>query len=183
MTAEEISNIIIANLAERQFPIYMTKFFGGGMPEADVLGINKSGYMYEYEIKRTRSDFAAEFKYKRYKHFNLAHKDGVRTYSEFRHGKATGKKKTVITLANRFYFACEPGLISTGEVPEYAGLVYVSESGVEEIRIAPLLHREKANDYVYARVATMLSERVMWGMAYRTWVSKGFCSPVDTTHN
>ena len=80
-------------------------------------------------------------------------------------------------ISNRYYYVCEEGLIKPEEVPEYAGLIYVySElkyvSGdilpgcMEEIKPAPLLHRERASTEIYTRVAKILSNRMVYGCSY-----------------
>ena len=172
MTAEEIADVIIVSLAERQFPIYLKKFDGGGMAEADVFGVNRNGYMYEYEIKRSCSDFKADFKNKQYKHLNLSSGKCAHNYDEWKNGKRTGRKLHRIDTANRFYFACEPGLLTKEDIPDYAGLVYIENGKLREIKSAPFIHKEKANDYIYARIATILCERCTWGMAYMTFKNK-----------
>ena len=172
MTAEQIADAIILSLAERQFPIYLTKFNGGGMAEADVFGINRSGYMYEYEIKCSRGDFKADFRNKHYKHLKLAGAKCTHDYDEWKNGKRTGRQIHRIGAANRFYFACEPGLLTKDDIPPYAGLVYIENGELREVKPAPFIHKEKANDYIYARIATILSERCAWGMAYMTFKNK-----------
>ena len=169
MTTEEIADIIIESLAERQFPIYLKKYDGGGMAEADVFGINRSGYMYEYEIKCSRSDFRADFKHKQHKHLILSNGKCTHDYDEWKNGKRTGRKVHRIGAANRFYFACELGLLTKEDIPAYAGLVYIENGELREIKSAPFIHKEKANDHIYARIATILSERCIWGMAYMTF--------------
>src|SRR5690606_851431 len=81
--------------------------------EMDLLGIRRSGYVDEIEIKLDRADFKADFK-KRVpsnprchglKHDVLAAGDG---------------------LPNYFAFAVPEGLVEPGEVPDYAGLYYVT---------------------------------------------------------
>lgn len=172
MTEAEIADAIILSLAERQFPIYLKKYDGGGMTEADVFGINRSGYMYEYEIKRSRSDFRADFKNKHYKHLILSSGKCAGNYDEWKNGKRTGRQIRRIGAPNRFYFACEAGLLAREDMPTYAGLVYIENGGLREIKSAPFIHKEKANDFIYARIATILCERCAWGMSYMTFKNK-----------
>jgi hypothetical protein len=72
--------------------------------EADLLVLRKTGYIAEFEIKVSRSDFKADFK-------------KVDKHNFLRAGHKW--------CANEFYYACEDGLIKPDEVPEYAGLVYI----------------------------------------------------------
>lgn len=71
--------------------------------EADIFEVSKSGYLYEYEVKVSHSDFLAE-------------------------KKKIGKWDKVISgeRTNYFYYLCPEGVISPEEVPEYAGLIYVT---------------------------------------------------------
>jgi len=172
VTEKGISNVIIANLAERKFPIYLKHFEGAGMSEADVLGINRGGYIYEYEIKISRSDFFADFKNKGYKHGLLKDGNGVRHYDEWKNGKRTGGVVELIGIPNRFYYACPSGLLKKEDIPEYAGLVYIEDSTFTEVKPAKLLHKTKANTRLYSRIATILSERNQWGCAYASYMIK-----------
>lgn len=169
MTEKDISDAIIQNLAERQFSIYLTHFNGGGFAEADVFAINKSGLMFEYEIKISRSDYFADFKNKTHKHNNLQNNTAITIYDEWKRGKKTGNEVTHIGLSNRFYYVCPHDMIRIDEVPKYAGLIYIDGEKVIEIKKAPIIHKNKADERVYKRIATILSERFVWGMAYRTF--------------
>ena len=44
-------------LYEKQHSPITTRFTGYGLSECDVISISKSDYIYEYEIKISRSDF------------------------------------------------------------------------------------------------------------------------------
>jgi hypothetical protein len=173
MSTNEIADIIIKNLRERQFPIFLTSFAGRGFSEADVLGINRNGYIYEYEIKRSRSDFFADFKNKTYKHRNLKDRNATHTYDAWKNGKRTGDTYELILIPNRFFYVCEKGLISINEVPEYAGLIYVQPNGsMDEMVMAKQLHKNKANVSVYQRVAEIMCQRSVYGCSYYKHVAK-----------
>jgi len=169
MTANEISDVIIRNMADKQFPIFLTTFAGIGISEADVFGINRNGYMYEYEIKRSRGDFFNEFRNKDDKHRRLKKRDAIHIYDEWKYGKRTGCTYEAILIPNRYFFACEPGLIKAEEVPEYSGLVYIDKIGITEQKCAPLLHKHKANQAIYERVANVLSQRIIYGCSFYTF--------------
>jgi hypothetical protein len=172
MTTNEIADVIIKELSSRSFPIFLTTFCGRGIAEADVFGINKNGYMYEFEIKRSRSDFLCEFKNKDRKHRNLSERKSVYVYDEWDKGKRTGNKIESIIIPNRYFFVCEPGLINIGEIPEYAGLIHVEKTEFREVKTAPLLHKNKANCAIYERVATILSQRIIFGCSYYTYKNR-----------
>ena len=103
-----------------------------GKRESDLLTVSKAGFITEYEIKVSRSDFLADFRRKRKKHIYLK-------------GAKTFKTRT----PNYFYFAV-PEVLSNnlfGNVPYYAGLVIVSENGLVAIKNkAPRLHNLKASE-------------------------------------
>ena len=48
-------------LYEKSHSPITTRFTGYGLSECDVISISKSDYIYEYEIKISRSDFKADF--------------------------------------------------------------------------------------------------------------------------
>lgn len=168
----EIEDKIIQSLCDRQFPIFLTKYDGRGMSEIDVLGIGNNGYMYEFEIKISRSDFLAEFKNKKTKHNNLKNRNCIYKYNEWVNGKKTDNIIEHIIIPNRYYFVCPEYLISEHEIPEYAGLIYISEIGYYEVKNAKLLHRNKANIHIYQRISTILSQRIIYGCSYYTYKNK-----------
>jgi hypothetical protein len=172
MTTNEIYDVIITSLTQRQFPIFLTTFAGCGFQEADVLGINKNGYIYEFEVKRSRADFFAEFRNKEHKHRLLKDRKAIHVYDEWKNGKKTGNSYERILIPNRYYFVCEDGLIAPNEVPEYAGLLYIEKGCLLEKKPAKLLHKNKANTEIYERVATVLSQRIIYGCSYYSYKHK-----------
>lgn len=50
-----------------------------------------------------------------------------------------------IIVPNRFYYAVPDRLIKKSEVPKYAGLIYVSETGISKIKEAPFLTKKQFN--------------------------------------
>lgn len=103
MTATEI---IDAFCLEKSFQISGDKVFPNTYlngNEADIFHVTKSGYLYEYEIKISRSDFFAE-------------KKKIGKTDKLNDGKR----------CNFFYYLVPEGLIHPEEVPEYAGLEYIT---------------------------------------------------------
>jgi len=75
----------------------------------------------EYEIKRTKNDFLADF-LKEEKHYQTSNGYG----------------------ANQFYFVVPEHLVNANEVPEYAGLIWCKSMGGSWIKKkAPQLHQNK----------------------------------------
>jgi len=89
--------------------------------ESDTLVINRNGYAVEMEIKVSRSDFFADFKKKRHK-----------IYGELSHTH----------IPNKFFYVVPEDLIKIEEVPNYAGLIYVTKNGrLKKIKEAKFLHK------------------------------------------
>tara|TARA_R100001509_G_scaffold133109_1_gene86704 strand:- start:219 stop:638 length:420 start_codon:yes stop_codon:yes gene_type:complete len=87
--------------------------------ECDVLSVSYNDMVTEYEIKKSRNDFKADFN-KKDKHFSTSNGYG----------------------ANYFYYACPVNLISVDEIPEYSGLIYCTPRGGYIMKQAPILHQE-----------------------------------------
>lgn len=92
--------------------------------ESDYLAITKSGYVYECEIKISRGDYHNDLK-KVKKHLIL---EDINTDEQ---------------RPNYFYYVVPDGLISVDEVVDEYGLIYVKPYGIEIVKKAPLLHKQK----------------------------------------
>ena len=103
--------------------------------ESDFLYITKAGYSYEIEIKVSRSDFFNDME-KKTKHAILEGTYVKRSY-----------EKTV-ERPNYFYYAVPKDLVKEEEVPEYAGLIYITEIWpyVDVIKPPPQIHEEKIDE-------------------------------------
>ncbi len=117
--------------------------------EADLLYVTPSGFATEWEIKLSRSDFKADFK-KTYKHLIL--NEGKRPSGE----PAWDSNKIKHDIGPKyFYYACPEGLIKAEEVPEYAGLFYIYETGASATlikqaprrKVKPLTDKQKIQLY------------------------------------
>lgn len=105
ITANQIINgyIDLVLREKRQNKIFPNIFIDRW--ECDLLEITKSGYVYEYEVKISRSDFKADAR--------------KRTYKQ---SKADAIKAG---RTNYFYYVVPTDLIAIDEIPDYAGLIYV----------------------------------------------------------
>ena len=62
------------------------------------------------------------------------------------HAISTGVRIFKPILPNKFWYAVPENLISVEEVPDYAGLYYILESGeIKTMKRAPFIHKEKHN--------------------------------------
>ncbi len=93
-------------------------------------------------------------------------------YDEWSGGKKTGNVVTHINIPNKYFFVCVEGLIRMEEIPEYAGLIYVNGTSFTEIKPAKFIHKHKANQRIYERVATILSQRIIFGCSFYTFKHK-----------
>jgi hypothetical protein len=114
--------------------------------ESDKLLWTKAGYIYEFEIKISRSDYKNDFKHKVEKHvllnsalpdkntkarevslFDNLLKEKRKRYPQITAEQAKRMKKSVgERMPNYFYYAVPEGLLEPDEVPPYAGLVYIT---------------------------------------------------------
>lgn len=151
---EETNNIegaMVMYLYEKRHSPITTRFKGMGLQECDVLSISNSDYIYEYEIKVSRGDFKKDFTKKKHEH----------VINE----NFTRKKKgeTQFNVCNYFSYVVPKGLVSVDEVPEYAGLIYMSDDFTFNIVKKPkLLHKTKATDSFIRKVAHNLSCKLIF---------------------
>ncbi len=142
--------------------------------ESDKLIWTRSGYIYEFEIKISRSDFKNDFKHKKEKHIVLGQDYTGEKFmpSFFQHyewnkesyakqGKTLddvkrGAKGSDLCCNHRrpnyFYYAVPTGMIEPDEVPPYAGLIYIDSEyhyvaqSFHIVKEAPCLHKTKYKD-------------------------------------
>jgi hypothetical protein len=97
--------------------------------EMDLFVQKKNDYIIEYELKTTLPDFKKDFNKDKhdwmYQIFNLF---------------CPGYNKK---CPNKFYFVCPDNVIPIDLIPEYAGLIYLSNMGEKIVKRAPFLHKEK----------------------------------------
>lgn len=120
--------------------------------EADVVSILKSGYVSEYEVKISRSDFKADSKKAKWKFYDAKVETGIPNY---------------------FYYACPKGLINKDEIQDFAGLIYVHENYCEVIKKAKIIHRYKHNlQKMLTKFCRVKSERKYLGSCLLTYRNK-----------
>lgn len=148
MTAKDIIVALESNYQTADFTVPNIYFFGHPYSETDFLVVQKSGYIYDIEIKISRSDFRADFK-KEDKHSILSTGAYISKHNSFyfkddKRIRVAKGQPIPKSRPNRFYYAVPEGLIKKSEVPKYAGLLYIKPSGsVVKVKEAPLLTKEK----------------------------------------
>lgn len=106
--------------------------------ELDVVSLNKSGYVSEFEVKISRSDFKADSKKRKWYFFD---------------------NKIEKQIPNYFWYACPDGLIMPHEIKPYMGLIYYSEKGFIVIQKPKIIHKFK-HDVV--KLLTKIARQNNW---------------------
>lgn len=164
MTEFEMQDIFYWHLSRKQHSCIVPNVFAYAW-ESDILSITKSGIVHEYEIKVSLSDFRKDSD-KADKHEIL--KTGSRNLSDYEkrfidNGSGVtwcdydpASKRVKHRRPNYFYYACPQNLIPASEVPEHAGLIYLSDkySLFEFVKPAPILHKEKVEDKIKQHIIT-----------------------------
>ena len=111
--------------------------------ESDFLTVTKNGYVDEYEIKISRSDYRADQKKERWELYKTRPhilREKALNYAMYHYTPVYFRK-----YPNRFWYVTPKGLIAPDELPDYAGLITRNEQGILNIeRQAPKLHANKA---------------------------------------
>ena len=116
--------------------------------ESDFLSVTKTGFMHEYEIKISRSDFKNDAK-KIDKHEKLT-TGQIDVYKTRRNWNPDFKEVKMMPRLrpNCFWYVCPENMIALDELPDHAGLMYVTQpnqygnSYVTEVKRATKLHKE-----------------------------------------
>lgn len=122
--AQDVQQALSKRFSDHKYILFNSFIFDW---ESDYLSVNESHYIYEVEIKVSLSDYKKDF---------------VKTEKHLLLESASVPQK----MPNKFFYACERGLIPSIWVPEYAGLIEISHTstgmGAEVLKNAPFLHRE-----------------------------------------
>jgi len=127
MNAEEIKKRIWQAFSNYEYRLFNVYIFGS---ESDFIAVSKSGYVWEVEIKVSRSDFQNDFK--------KTIKTGKNKHEYL--------KLDSFFKPNKFCFAVPEGLISKDEIPDYSGLIYVKKSGLTIVKQPKFLHKQNLFD-------------------------------------
>ena len=104
--------------------------------EADLISITRAHLVHDVEIKTSLADYRREFETKEDKH-EILDAGGVKDYP---YGGT-------YYYSNYFWFAAPDGLLDDEDLPDYAGLLTVSDRRVVTVAVdAPRLHTEKLSD-------------------------------------
>jgi hypothetical protein len=122
--------------------------------ENDLISVNKSDFVTEFEIKISKADFKADFK-KTAKHDLLK-----RCYEQkWRKQYYSGG---FLPYPNYFFYVVPQGMLDEKDIPDYAGLIIVNDFGQAfKKKNAPRLHSDK--------ITAKQIEELMRKMFYRYW--------------
>lgn len=147
-------------LWEKNHPIALYNSTRAYFWEADFLSITRSNFVHEYEIKRSRSDYLADFRNKKAKHDSLKNKNIFNDW----YGQ---RKDTIPRIPNYFWFVtCEDIEI---DPPDYAGWMKIKNHTTDRtdkilfpeiIKPAPRLHKEKIPEKRIVRLAVTMSQKL-----------------------
>lgn len=143
MGTKEIQKLICVNEVQKQNLCCENVKYLFSDWECDVLSLNRSGYLVEFEVKVSRADFLNDRKKTRFWHYD--------------------KLASIHNTPNRFFYAVPPGLINSSELPWFAGLVYVGET-IEVIQKAPLMHKTlHQRNRIVTKFCRIMQERIHLG--------------------
>jgi len=163
MTTNQIEDIIMKHYSQLGHTPITTRFTGLGIGEADVISITKAGFINEFEIKCSRNDYLADFRNKDYKHKAMFERTGVKVYPS---------GEVWYHSANNYWFVMPKNMIDIKEMPEYAGLIYMNENSLSIIKLAPRLHKYKATEALYKKIAHNLMNKIIYGGSYMNYKKK-----------
>ena len=144
MTTKEVYNHLRNHYQDRvYYYVENTYCFHSYYKETDLLLVQNNRYCIDIEVKTSRSDFLADKK-KIHKHSIL--KNGYFTV-DYRYGGKYEVNEPIYTnnRPNKFFYCCPENLIKISEIPNYAGLIYVLESG-ERTKSLQLIHYQYKKD-------------------------------------
>lgn len=146
---KEIS-MAVGKMQVLKFHSPVIEIISPGMSELDVMSISKSGVMYGFEIKISRSDFLREKSKEKYK--SIPRPENTPNY---------------------FSFVCPKDLIKPHEIDNSYGLYYYQEGVIHEITSPQKQHNHKHDlGRIMERVCRIYSERHFLGSSRMTYENK-----------
>lgn len=144
MNEVDIQNELYAWCTDKRHPVTIDNCGACTIGKADLLSITKARLVHEFEVKCTVADFQRDFDDKDTKHDRLDRADN-----------------RLMSLPNYFWFATPENLLDLDDIPDYAGLMTVTDTGCTERKSAPRIHTDNLSDKDRRYI-----ER---GLTYRYW--------------
>jgi hypothetical protein len=128
--------------------------------EADLITVQKSGYVNEIEIKLNKADLKRDFKKRKHKYFNEA------VSLKKQKGRCL-TSRYLSHMPNYFWFAFPLSVLPVidFEIPDYYGLITIREDDFQGwpnvYRRAKIMHKQKVSNKQIAQIARSLMFK-MW---------------------
>lgn len=150
LRASHLVHAVIRNDERYRRSICLPNYTPAGWFECDVFELTKPGYLREYEVKISRSDFFRDSKKERNRHVAFGSPPIVEN-------KIQMIEQRDPRCPVQFWYVCPKDLIEPSEVPEWAGLIHCEHRGgswplssqfVRTVKAAPRLHDKKADEKI-----------------------------------
>lgn len=124
--ADKIKFDLMKSVKTSPSDLIIPNFYIGSCYEMDVFKMTKFGYVTEYEIKISRSDY----------------------YNDFKKGDKHERMLAGRRICNYFTFVFPKGLLKKEEIPIYCGAIEYDEYGrLQYLQKAKRLHQNKFSNY------------------------------------
>ena len=146
MTSHQIERRIVQDHFARA--TVMPRFTPGQWFECDVAEVTDAGYLVEYEIKLSKSDFKADARKAERVRYALR---STGPWGQTKHQRLAARDSKG---PSRFYFVTPAGLLLPSQIPEWAGWMEATEIyhgravSLSVMKAAPRLHGEKADSRI-----------------------------------
>lgn len=122
--------------------------------ECDLMTVSKAGYISEFEIKLSKSDYRADFKKK-----NIWGTSKGALINKFKHDLLSSKD-----CIPKHYWFVVPIELEGLDFPDYAGVLIAKQLSdnsvyIRQVKKAPKLSKKKASELTMKRILTSLSHR------------------------
>jgi hypothetical protein len=154
MNSKEIQKTFFKSYGKEYEMVVPNAYLDWKLNEMDILARKKSGFIEEFEIKVSKSDYKAD-----YKKMVTVNGEKVLKHKALKSGDCH---------CNRFSFLIPEGLLDISEIPEEYGVYFVKEADylpnghyIWCVRKGKILHRRKITDTLKASLGVK--------MHYRFW--------------
>lgn len=138
---------------QKRFEVLIPNAFVSAYHEADLLGLRRSGFIDEFEIKLSKRDFLAD----RNKTLEFDNQGQRFKLAEMEKGNL---------LVNHFWYVLPMGVVHSDDIPSFAGIIEISDK-VKIVRHPKRLHSRKADYATRYKLATKMNTRY-WKMVSTT---------------